>query len=126
MDANDKLIEALSRIAAALEAMPKPAPDYWRDLADYWKFDWTTIGATVVAEDKHGATVVSWGGCSFTRRCPPNKYGVAIWYSRPIGKSGEETQYEHLITFKHADGVDPLPQKAVLELKAAIALRKQG
>jgi DdrB-like protein len=63
-----------------------PAPNYQRPLSEYPTFDWTSINATVQGEDGDGATTVEWAGQVFTRRCPSNRFGEAIWYSRCVGK----------------------------------------
>ncbi len=121
MDTPDILAQIciqLERIATVLEAQPQPAPDIVRDLADYPGFAWNSINAEIIAKDKHGAIAVRHGGKIYTRRCPVNKFGVAIWYSRATGKDGDETIYERLVTFKEVKiEADPLPDKAVALLR---------
>jgi DdrB-like protein len=115
----DQLISVLERIAGALESFPKPAPDIVRNLSDYPRFPWASIGAEVIASDKHGATAVRCGGKVYVRRNPSNKYGVAIWYSRATGREGDETTYERLITFKEVKvEADPLSEKTVALLRS--------
>lgn len=109
---------ATERIASVLESTPASAPDLQVSIADYWGFDWSSIGATVVESDRHGAIAVSHKGKIYTRRNPMNKYGIAIWYSRASGKDGDETIYERLITFKEVRiEADPLNEKTVALLR---------
>ena len=39
-----------------------------------------------IIEDQFGAAIVSWNGKQFIRRSPSNKFGVALWFSKCIGK----------------------------------------
>jgi hypothetical protein len=114
-----RIAEALERVAAAMESRPKAAPDLNYPLSDYPHFNWAAIGAEVVASDRHGATAVKQGGKIYTRRNPVNKFGVAIWYSRAVGKDGDETLYERLITFRETKRVeaDPLNEKTLAILR---------
>jgi hypothetical protein len=117
------LSEALSLIAASLEGIEaslrqialssNPAPNYQRPLYEYPHFDWTSIGATILKEDRDGATAVEWNGQVFTRRSPSNKFGAAVWFSRCVGKDSEgNNRYARLITFKDSSEAEPIAGKA--------------
>jgi hypothetical protein len=90
-----------------------PAPNYRRPLSDYQDFDWASIGAIVLNEDRDGATEVEWNGQVFTRRSPQNSYDAAIWYSRSVGKDSDgKNKYLRLITFKAPSESGPIAVKA--------------
>lgn len=57
----------------------KEAPDYQYDLAAFPNFNWDTIGAAVAQSDRYGAAAVTYGGHTYIRRAPQNKFGDAIW-----------------------------------------------
>ena len=106
---------ALARIANALEAIAltnAPAPNFIKPIAAYADFDFTSIGALVKGRDANGPTELEWGGYLWTRRSPQNKFGEAIWFSRPTGKDAEgNVKYIRLITFKKLTEAEPLPRK---------------
>jgi len=108
-------VSALSRIAIALETLAQanaPAPNFVKPIGAYHEFDFTTIGAKVVARDRLGVTAVEWGGYQWTRRSPANKFDVAIWFSRPNGKDLEgEVKWLRLITFKKTSDAEEIPTK---------------
>lgn len=124
------MLTELRRIAAALEALVSAEPrrpgaehsaeapaDLEYPLADYAGFDWAGIGAQVVARDNGGATVVRHGGVIYKRRSPDNRFGEAIWFSRPAGRDADGAmQYRRLITFRKLTEVDPLPAKVAAKL----------
>jgi hypothetical protein len=111
-------LETLQRISESLERLT-PTVDIVRDLADYPGFDWPSIGAEVIATDKHGAVAVRHNGKIYTRRNPTNKFGIAVWYSRATGKDENGTSYEKLITFKPvAIECEPLNEKTVAALRS--------
>ena len=90
-----------------------PTPNYRRPLSDYQDFDWASIGAIVLKEDRDGATEVEWNGQVFTRRSPQNSYDAAIWYSRSVGKDSDgKNKYLRLITFKAPSESGPIAVKA--------------
>jgi DdrB-like protein len=90
-----------------------PAPNYRRPLSDYRDFDWASIGAMVLKEDKDGATEVEWNGQVFTRRSPDNSFDAAIWFSRSAGKDADgKNKYVRLITFKPSSESGPIGAKA--------------
>lgn len=110
------LLQQLVRIADALEKLAAGggpvAPDYQRAIDEYPGFEWANIGAAVLESDSDGPTHVEHGGYIYQRRSPSNKYGPAIWYSRPAGKDDQgETVYLRLISFKQITPVDPLPKQ---------------
>lgn len=89
------ILEQLQRETAVLE------PNYRRDLAEFGAFDWNSIGAIIVARDEYGPTKVEWAGHHWLRRnsSPNDKFGSAIWFSRPVSSSAEGTVYYTLIKF---------------------------
>ena len=99
-------VAQLTRLADALQSLD---PNYRRPLADFSTFDWTTIRAAVVSIDQDGPTEVRWAGHLWKRRAGDGKFGRAIWYSRPTGRTDEGTTYARLITFKNYDPAEPLP-----------------
>lgn len=114
-DQFDLFMTTLLRIADALErivpATPK-GPNYQYPIESFPDFDWESIGAVVEKSDQYGAAVVLWGGRTWLRRSPSNKYGAAIWFSCAVGKDGDNTIYERLITFKPRNTeVEPIPEK---------------
>lgn len=113
------MLEDLSEIKVMLRAIASQAPPNWqRSLKAYPKFDWAAIGATVVRSDDHGATVVQWCGHAYIRRAGENKkFGACIWFSRAIGKDGDEAVYGRLITFKDLSHAEPLPAYVVNALR---------
>jgi hypothetical protein len=107
----------LARIAAALErlAVNTPAPNYKRGLPAYQTFDFARLGIRVVKTDADGASVLEWNSHYFTRRAGKGKFGVAVWFSRPVGKGegeDEECRFERLITFKDYSEAESLPAEA--------------
>jgi hypothetical protein len=106
-----RIADALDRIAPAT---PK-APDYQYPIESFPHFDWESIGAVIEQKDEYGVGVVRWGGHSWTRRAPLNKFGAAIWFSRAVSKDSEgNLSYERLITFKPRNtNIEPIPQKIV-------------
>ena len=127
MSEDDRTLLLLTQISADLRAikalllMSATAPNLLYPLNHFVYFDWSSIGATVLEKDRHGATLVSWAGRIYQRRSPSNKFEAAIWFSRSVGK-GEDgsTTYERLITFKQMNySVDPVPEKVRQHLVAA-------
>ncbi len=107
----------LARIATALErlAVNTPAPNYKRGLAAFKGFDFARLGIRVVKSDADGPSVLEWNNHYFTRRSGKGKFGVAVWFSRPIGKGesdDEELRFERLITFKDYSEAESLPAEA--------------
>jgi hypothetical protein len=101
-------------VAAAMKAIAASNPPNWiRSLKSYRNGWVAAIGANVIDKDEFGPTVVSWCGHTYVRRCGENKkYGAAIWFSRPAGKSeAGEVTYVRLITFKKdiMPKAEPLP-----------------
>ncbi len=110
------IAESLQGVELHLSEMSissNPAPNYRRPLSDYQDFDWASIGAIVLKEDKDGATEVEWNGQVFTRRSPNNSFEAAIWFSRSVGKDSEgKNKYLRLITFKAPSESGPIAVKA--------------
>lgn len=111
---NERNDEALGQLAATTELLrvisyqldrlivqtAPLGPDYRRPLAAFKGFDFSSIGADVIASDGQGVSAVEWNGHQFTRRSAGGKYGDAIWFSRAVGKQDGETQYVRLVAFK--------------------------
>ncbi len=114
----ESIDQHLSRLTEALEAIawansPKE-PNFIHPITDYQVFAWDSIGAEVIKKDETGVTQVKWGGYIWTRRSPQNKFGEAIWFSRPAGKNSEgQTHYARLITFRKLSEVEPVPAKVL-------------
>jgi len=107
---------------AQAQAVPTAGPNYQRQLKEYPTFDWSSIGAEVVAHDRNGATIVKWREYEYIRRRHAD-YDRSIWFSRNTGETDENDRriYARLITFsdkpKVAKGLpdeitDQLPQDA--------------
>jgi hypothetical protein len=106
------LLTVLGRIGDALEQHnvllmaaqgDRPAPKLLRSLEAYANFDWTTIGAAVIAHDRHGATEVEWGGRMFVRRrsAEDDNKGEDIRFTRVVSGTVAEKNlvWETLIKF---------------------------
>jgi len=108
-------VATLNRIAIALETLAManaPAPNFAKPIESYRNFDFDSIGATVKATDGNGAIALEWGGYTWTRRSPSNKFSEAIWFSRPLGKAEDgSVKYARLITFRKFNEAEPLPRK---------------
>lgn len=87
-----KQVEALERIAIALEGMKpeKPAPNYKKDLKNFPDFNWEQIGAQVEKKDQYGAATVLWNAQRYVRRSPENAYGTAIFLRDVLAKMKRE------------------------------------
>jgi len=110
--------EAMEQLSAATAATA-PAPNLTKSLGSYINFDWSSIGAKVIKSDADGAIAVVHNGKIYTRRNPVNKFDLAIWYSRCIGKEDNENLYERLVTFKVPKiEAEPLNQKTRDRLSA--------
>jgi hypothetical protein len=118
------VLQQLERIANALEKLARgnapEEPNLVRPIEEYRRFDWASIGASVVRQDSDGPTHLEYGGFVWSRRSPQNKFDGAIWYSRSAGKDTEgNVLYLRLITFREIKDVDPLPAKLARTLTAA-------
>lgn len=108
----------LMRLVVAVEALATPEePNYRYALADFARFDWDEIGATITQKDNYGVSAVQWGGHMWTRRSGDGKYGKAIWFSRPSGQDEDGTNYLRLVTFKDLSPAEPVPGGVVREVK---------
>ncbi len=134
IDRQDKLIVALGQrlnaqneilhlIAERLQSIDvslrqialasNPAPNFQRPLSEFPNFDWSAIGATILKDDADGVSAVEFNGQTFVRRSPSNKFDVAIWFSRCVGKDQDgQNKYARLITFKDAGDSEPIAPKA--------------
>lgn len=117
------LVNNTDRIARALEQLAMSnakEPNFSKPIESYRDFDFETIGATIKARDEHGATALEWGGFIWTRRSPQNKFGEAIWFSRPLGKKEDgSVDYARLITFRKFTEAEPLPRKVEAIIESA-------
>lgn len=118
---NERIAAQLERCAGALEALARyqapKAPNYRRPLTEWAGFDWESIGAEVLTRDRDGVAVVKWGDFTWTRRAPDNKFGEAVWYSRPDGKDADGTmRYVRLITFVATTEAEPVGRKVAGKL----------
>lgn len=95
----NSLINTLETITTT-QQQPTAGPNYQRTLTEYPNFNWSSIGATVIASDTHGATIVSWHDLEWQRRRHPD-FDNAIWFSRYTGETNDDGQkiYTRLITF---------------------------
>lgn len=121
-------METLAQVTAQLKnglelklAMETPAPDYEKRLADYANFDWSSIDAEVLSRDDSGPTVVEWRGRQFPRRNGNPRFGLAIIYSRAVGRdpNTDKVKYEWLISFKEEKEVEELPGRTQKRLNEA-------
>jgi hypothetical protein len=116
------LIIAVQRLEAVVRAIASQHPPAWKRPLKAYKNGWVeAIGATAIASDQHGPTVVAWCGHTYTRRSGQNKtYGAAIWFSRVTGKDATgNNEYVRLITFA-ADAeaeADTLPEYVAEKLQ---------
>lgn len=116
----ERLLSLLGLIADSVailagERDPDEAPDIEMPMGAYRDFDWSSLGARILASDEDGATVVQYNGKTYRRRSPENQFDAAIWYSRCIGK--DETgrnEYVRLVSFRSMkeDSITPLSRKA--------------
>lgn len=110
------IAESLQNMEAHLRQLAissNPAPNYQRPLSEYANFDWSSISATVLTQDKDGVTAVDWHGQVFKRRSPSNKYDAAIFFSRSLGKDpAGNNQYARLIKFTPTAEAEPISDKA--------------
>ena len=101
-------------LRVALRVLAAAHPPNWKRPLKTYKNGWVeAIAASVIAEDKHGPTLIAWMGHTYTRRCGSNpKYGASIWFSRAAGKDQDgELAYLRLITFEDSPPptAEPLP-----------------
>ncbi len=120
----ERLLALLGSIAGSLATIERSllpeAPNYKRPIADFAGFDWETIGARVVKTDAYGVAQVEHNDQVYTRRAPENKFGEAIWFSRPDGKDADgNNRYVRLITFRTFGEAEPISRKAEALVQAA-------
>lgn len=108
------ILTEISRSLAVIAGSMATAPDIRVPIETYVGFDWESIGAKVLRNDKDGASVVEWNGKHFKRRAPDNKFEACIWFSRCVGKDeAGNNKYDVLISFEQIkDDVDPIGEKA--------------
>ena len=122
----EQLAIDMGRLADAIEIIAKhlapeeskslgrhKLPNLRRPLADYASFDWTTIGAKIVATDRSGPTEVEYRGVVCKRRSGEDKKGKAIWFNVVTGGTVAEGNitYERLISFRDGTPAEPLGDK---------------
>jgi hypothetical protein len=94
------LLKSIAAELAKLNSSKAPlSPGYRRRLSEYPSFDWTSIGAQVVAQDRQGVSEVEWSGHRFDRRQGDKFGGKFIIFSRPADKNGDTQKYHTLIRF---------------------------
>jgi hypothetical protein len=94
------LLKTIASELAKLNAGQAPlSPGYRRRLSEYKSFDWSSIGAEVVAQDAQGVSEVEWNGHRFDRRSGEKFGGRFIIFSRPGGGENEQRTYYTLIRF---------------------------
>lgn len=113
----ERMLALLGSIAGSLATIERSllpeAPNYKRPIADFADFDWDSIGARVVKTDAYGVAQVEHNDQVYTRRAPENKFGEAIWFSRPDGKDADgNNRYVRLITFRKFGEAEPISRKA--------------
>jgi hypothetical protein len=118
------LMKNLASIAASLEViargMAPKAPAFVKTLEEFLTFDWDSIGAVVKQKDQYGAAVVEYGGYTWMRRSPTNKFAEVIYFSRPDGKKEDgTTNYQRLVTFKAPTTAEPINRKVESQLAEA-------
>lgn len=120
-----EVLAEISRNLGIVASALSPAPELRRPLADYLTFDWSKIGARILAQDQDGPTIVEHNGRIYKRRAPDNKYGAAIWFSRADGKDAEgNNNYVSLISFEiFTQTVEPIGHKV---REALAQYRKQA
>ncbi len=122
------ILTEISRSLAVIAGSMAIAPDIRVPIETYVGFDWESIGAKVLRNDKDGASVVEWNGKHFKRRAPDNKFEPCIWFSRCSGKDeAGNNKYDVLISFEQIkDDVDPIGEKARKLIGQAGAQRAQA
>lgn len=110
--------ESLKTIARAHKP---PAPNWKRPLKDYGLAFFQAKGIKIIEQDEHGPTLVSFDDELYTRRVPSNqKYGMAVWFSRAVGKDEDgENQYETLVRFKDFTPAEPMDNKTAKAVENA-------
>lgn len=98
------------------------APNYQRRLEEYASFDWSSIGATVVALDKDGATEVEQNGNVYRRyrSSDDDPKGIDIRFRRVAAGTPEGGDMVWVTLIKFAD---PRDRKAPRPLKGDVAER---
>lgn len=97
--------EVIAHHIAPDQAKRLYAPNYMRPLRDYAAFDWTSIGATVTAIDKHGATEVEHNGHAYKRyrSSDDDPKGVDIRFRRVASGTVDEKNLVWATLIKFAD-----------------------
>lgn len=114
-------VAALLRIAAALEAQREPEPETLEyPLSQLKGFDWSAIGATIVATDEDGVSTIRTAEGKFAKRRSNDKFGVEVWFSYATGKKPDGTNlYRKVIEFKDSKPAEPLGRKTAQALSQA-------
>jgi hypothetical protein len=114
-------VAALLRIAAAMEAQREPEPETLEyPLSQLKGFDWSAIGATIVATDEDGVSTIRTAEGKFAKRRSNDKFGVEVWFSYATGKKPDGTNlYRKVIEFKDSKPAEPLGRKTAQALSQA-------
>lgn len=101
MNENTKLLELILHTLRRIEAgAGTESPNYRRRLAEFDRFNWSSIGATVIASDERGPADVEWRSHRFDRVEGDKFEGHFIIFSRPApGWTTENKKYYTLIRF---------------------------
>lgn len=123
------LIAVLNRIADALERQLEPDEEKVSfPLAAYRSFDWSTIGASVLASDADGVSVIRTAAGKICKRRSNDRFGTEIWFSYAAGRAASgDTRYVKAVEFKDVAPPEPLGRKTEQALhKAATPEVKTG
>lgn len=112
------LRQVVGTVTQIRSAMQLTSPNYRYPLREYRLFDWSRIGAEVVASDDFGPTAVEWGGFRWLRRNAHDKKGTAVWFSRHTEGSGDNASYATLVKFTGDDEVERIPDAIASALPA--------
>lgn len=110
----ERLTKGVERIADALEAQRVPEDETLTvDIKQFHGFDWSSIGASVVATDHDGVATIRTANGRFANRRTNDKFGAEIWFSYATGKDTEgKNQYHKVVAFKQPKPAEPMGRKA--------------
>lgn len=123
----ESVVQIEHNMARMISAGPgNSSPNYYKRLSDFGAFDWSSIGASVVDEDRDGVSVVDYEGRMFTRRRGHADFDPVIYFSVCTGKNEKgDNQYNRLITFKEPGKAKRVPEETKELLEAKQASRSQ-
>lgn len=119
LDALQNVISRNTDMLAGFVAANNPAPNYNRRIEEFLTFDWASIDAHVEEADEDGPSIVNWQNRLFIRRTGNPTFGEnVLYFSRAIGRDGDKTKYERLITFKELGEARELSRKTAKTVQA--------